>query len=74
MFRKESERYIFGKAGEKISFESVMSYLGKTIPVCLYSNRNTDIVKVPLDFNSQNILPSNMDYVSKSLVQNRGSG
>lgn len=71
MFRKKSERFVFTKVGEKISADTVLPYLGKSIPVCQYGGGTIDVVKMPLDFNTQNILPSNMDYVSKSVVKKK---
>lgn len=71
MFRKKADRFVFTKAGEKITADTVLAYLGKSIPVCPYSGDTINVVKFPVDFNAQNILPSNMDYVSKTLLQKK---
>jgi len=71
MFREKSERFVFTKPGENITADTVLAYLGKSIPVCPYSGDTINVVKFPVDFNAQNVLPSNMDHVSKTLLQKR---
>lgn len=71
MFREKSDRFVFTKVGDKYDFKSVLSYLGKSIPLCPYTNDSMNVVEFPLDFNKQNTLPSNMVHISKSLLQQR---
>lgn len=69
-FRPKSERFIFTKAGDQYNAKNVNAYLGKAVPVCPYSGDSVNVVDYPVDFNRENKLPSNMSYVSKTLLAN----
>lgn len=68
--RNEKERFIFTKLNEKISGDTVMKYLGKTIPQCFVSGATHAGVKmIPVDLNVENILPSNMAYLDEKYLK-----
>lgn len=65
--RKKAERFVFTKAGEKISGPAVMQYLGKAIPSCYVSGEAVNVTPapIPFDMNTDNMLPSNMAYMGE---------
>lgn len=73
MFRDITDRFVFTKAGNNITADTVLDYLGKAIPLCPYSGDTINVAKAPVDFNAQNILPSNMSWVSKTLFKKDGN-
>lgn len=64
-FRDKSDRFVYTKLGQKIGPNEIMDYLGKKIPVCYLTDATVDVILGPLDLNVENLLPSNMSYVSK---------
>lgn len=69
--RKKADRFNYTKAGEKISGPAVMQFLGKIIPTCYVSGDAAGVLQtpVPFDMNTDNVLPSNMAYLSERYLK-----
>ncbi len=69
--RTKSDRFVYTKAGEKISGPAVMQYMGKTIPSCYVSGDAVGVLPtpIPFDMNTDNVLPSNMVYLAERYLK-----
>lgn len=68
LIREKSDQFVYTKLGEKLGLEAVHQFMGKTIPVCVLTGNTIDVVGVPVDLNTENLLPSNMAYISKTYM------
>lgn len=69
LLREKADQFVYLKLGEKPTVDNVHKFLGKSIPVCALTGATVDVVGFPVDLNVENILPSNMAYVSKSYTK-----
>ncbi len=69
--RTKTDRFVYTKAGEKISGPAVMQYLGKSIPSCYVSGDAVGVIPspIPFDMNTDNMLPSNMAYMAERYLK-----
>lgn len=66
--RNESEWFEFIKKGEKVSSREALAYLKETAK-CWVTGDSTNLSTFPVDFNPDNILPSNMVSVKESFLK-----
>jgi len=57
------------KPGEPPKADTILTRMSEA-GVCLLSGEMDDVLSIPVDFNTNNMLPTNMANISKSLIEN----
>lgn len=66
--RNENEWFDFVEKGEQISAKSALAYLKETAK-CWLTGESTNLTTFPVDFNPDNILPTNMVSLKKAFLE-----